>query len=403
MNFRKKAFLIVVLFYICYVLFPLFGDLLRVSPVVASGITCLGCMVLFPRAMFNKTMIWCGIYLFLLFIYLIFDRPVTVGIGIISDASKFVVESAFILPSIMIFSVLIYLNDSKIYKYVSYFSITLVVVTLLYLVPLLMENRTILRIDDSGENDSFGIVGLPLYTLMHGYLLMLPAMLYNYRVALSGRKIMAIVLLMAFCYLIYASYITTSLILAVICVLFALIYNSKKKMVTVAVLLLLLTGVWIMYATGFAVQMLERLIVFYDGTFVADKLMDLQDSLMTKDVRGSSILGRVEYHDISERSFLSNPILGNGVVGGHSSLMDRLGGMGLVVFIPFIGLIISVLRRFYSLMMYEDSKAYYLLSAFVIFVILYNKGLFGKEGWLIAAVVIPACFISFQNYKKGNA
>lgn len=394
MNFKKKAFLVIALFYICYVLFPLFGDLLKISPVLASIVTLSACVVLYPRALANRTMIWCSLYIFILYIYLILGRPITVGIGDMSDTRKFIIECAFLLPPLAIYSILLHLNDIKINKVIAVSSIAMIVITAVYLFPLLMESRTLLRVDDARENIALQIPGIPLYTLMHGYAILLPIFLYNYRV--SSQRIIAIVLLIVICYLIYSSYVTTSLILSLISFLFAIIYHAKNKFKVFTILFLMTLTVWLLIHTGVVEKLLDWLVAFYDGTFVAEKISDVKDSLVGKTLTGRSIVGRIEHHNVSLESFMINPIFGTGVIGAHSFIIDRLGGMGLVVFIPFVAMFISILKKNYCRLISRDAKAYYWLVIFLITVMLYNKGLFGKEGWLIMSVIIPSCLITFE-------
>lgn len=394
MNFKKKAFLVIALFYICYVLFPLFGDLLQISPILASIVTLLVCVVLYPRALANRTMIWCSLYLFILYIYLCVGKPITVGIGNMSDSRKFIIECAFLLPPLAIYSILLHLNDIKINKVIAVSSIAMIVITAVYLFPLLMESRTLLRVDDARENIALQIPGIPLYTLMHGYAILFPIFLYNYHV--SFKKIIAIVLLIVISYLIYSSYVTTSLILSVISILFAIIYHAKNKTTVFVILFLMSTALGILIYTGAIGKFIDWLVIFYDGTFVAEKISDVKASLAGKSITGRSIVGRMEYHNISLNSFVSNPIFGTGVIGAHSFIIDRLGGMGLVVFIPFAAMFISILKKNYCRLISHDAKAYYWLVIFLITVMLYNKGLFGKEGWLIMSVIIPSCLITFE-------
>ena len=366
----------------------------HISPILVSILPLLVSIILYPRAFMNKTMLWCCLYIFMLCVYLIFSKPITVGIGGMSDSRKLMTECAFLTPSLAIYSVLVYLNDVKLNKCIALSSITMIVLTCIYLVPLLMTNRTILRVDDARDNIALVIPGLPMYTLMHGYAMLLPVFLYNYRV--SYRKIIPLVLLIVMCYLIYSSYVTTSLILSLISFLFAIIYQAKNKTTVFAILCLICLTFGILSNMGVIDKFLDWLLIFYDGTFVAEKISDFKDSVAGNTITGSSILVRMELHNISLYSFFSNPIFGTGVVGEHSFFVDRLGGMGLVVFIPFMAMFVSILKKNYSRLIYRDAKAYYWITVLIIFVLLYNKGLFGMEGWLIMSVIIPSCLITFE-------
>ena len=113
MSFQKKLFLIVSLLYILYTIFPLFGDLFSIPVWLPSLGAFLVMFLLFPSAFANKVFVWFSIYALVLIVYLFLGRPLTIGIGSVVDSKKIFIEFAYILPSISILSILLYLNDMK--------------------------------------------------------------------------------------------------------------------------------------------------------------------------------------------------------------------------------------------------------------------------------------------------
>ena len=110
---RKKIFLIISLLYIVYTIFPLFSDIVHLPVWLPSLLSFIVILLLYPKAFLNRTVYWFIAYAGVLFIYFLGRHPLAIGIGSVGDAKKLLIEYAYILPTISIFSVLIYLNDFK--------------------------------------------------------------------------------------------------------------------------------------------------------------------------------------------------------------------------------------------------------------------------------------------------
>ena len=50
----------------------------------------------------------------------------------------------------------------------------------------------------------------------------------------------------------------------------------------------------------------------------------------------------------------------------------------------------------------KEQRLFYYLGLGVAFMILYQKGLFGQEGWLFMMVLLPGLLISFRNSSMGD-
>ena len=102
-------------------------------------------------------------------------------------------------------------------------------------------------------------------------------------------------------------------------------------------------------------------------------------------------------------SFERNPIIGYPEIGNHSNILDRLGGMGLLCFVPYILFIISIWRSFiHRLKGAPQSTFYYNLGCIIVIILLYEKGLFSYEGWSFFAVILPisAIYLAQQEVCK---
>lgn len=95
------------------------------------------------------------------------------------------------------------------------------------------------------------------------------------------------------------------------------------------------------------------------------------------------------YKNYKSKQFLSTPIIGSSKSEGHSTLLDRFGGMGLVVGIPYIMIIISFVKKMSLMNKTKMAKSFFKIGVLVSFVYLYNKGNWGSESWLLLMVLLP--------------
>src|SRR5690606_5660972 len=147
-------------------------------------------------------------------------------------------------------------------------------------------------------------------------------------------------------------------------------------------------------------EVFDLLLSYFEGTAVEPKIESFKYIYEYGDVAnsGDHISGRMNYHDMSLRAFSENYLIGGtSPVGGHSSLLDRLGGMGLLVFIPFLMLLLSLYKMQVTLFPKPAEKMYYIMGWFAAGTVLYQKGLFGNEGWLFLTVLFPALIVSLSH------
>lgn len=397
---KNRIFLILVAFYLCYTLFPLLSDLFPVPPSFVSIFVFAVCLLLYPGTFVNKTVFWAAAYLVIMCVYHLAGKSLTIGIGAMSNSNRLLIEAAWILPALSINSIMLYLNDKKIYSIISVFTISVVVLSALYIIPLLASNRVLLRMDDFEENIDIKVMGLPSYPLMHSYVMLLPTIIFIYKNVKARKKIFTLIAVLLLVYLIYSTYITTTLFLSIFIIFAAFLFDGRNYTKLIAYMALFSAIFMLFYYSGLIISILDELILFYDDTFVAGKLIDIKNSISLGHVQGDNITGRMDFHDISWNGFFSNPLTGNGIVGGHSSLIDRLGGMGLLVFIPFANLLISIFKTTHIHLSSRDSKFFYFLSCIATLVLLYNKGLFGSPGWVMYTVVVPSVFFALPNNKN---
>ena len=401
---KKNIFLVVSLLYILYTVFPIIPDVTGIEVWLVNLSTFVILLALYPRAFANPVMYWFMAYAAILAVYVIVGKPLTIGIGSVQDSKKVIIEYAFMLPSFSIFSILYYLKDYKLYKFIAGGGLVFVLLSFLYLVPMVWVNNEIMR-DTFNLKAEYGIdtPGVPEYTLMHAYILPIPALLYGIKVLEGRKKWLLFAVFVIFLYIILYSYVTTSIIITLGTIIFALLYDTNNK--PKSFLFIFLTGfvVYMLHSAGVFIQLFDFLLRFFDGTAVEPKIEGFKYIYLGGDIEssGGHITGRMSYHDMSWLAFSENFLIGGtSPVGGHSQIIDRLGGMGIIAFIPFVMIIISLIKMTLRIIRDKEQLIFYYLGLFSVFMLLYQKGLFGQEGWLFLMVLMPGLIITFRDIAK---
>lgn len=395
---KKNIFLITALLYILYTVFPLFADAFHIPVWLPSLASFVVMLILYPKALNNKVFYWFLVYAFVLAINTVAGRNLTIGIGAIASGRKIFIEFAYLLPSITIFSILYYLKDYELTKKLFFASLWMLVASFVVALPLLRQYSSLRDALYEEREEPIGIPGLPGYSLMHAYVLLLPVMCYGLK-RLKGRmKLLVLAFLIVLCFVIYDTFVTTSLLLMIMVLLFTLFY-SEKNIIQLSLFFILL---FVLYEVGFFATLIDFVLPAFQDTPVEMKLNDFKDSMLRGSITGASITGRMDYHAASRNAFLSNPIFGSPTVGGHSSLLDRFGGLGLVCGIPFIMIIFTYIRYFLKDIRTKAARTFFLVGGIIAFVFLYNKGNWGAESWLMFMVLLPAGLLVFERQSQNG-
>lgn len=403
MPLKKRIFLAVSLFYILYTVVPIIPDFTGMEVWLVNLVTFITLFVLYPRAFTNPVIYWFLAYAAILAIYVLVEKPLTIGIGSVQDSKKVIIEYAFMLPSFSIFSILYYLKDLRLFKYVAIGGLSFVVISFLYLVPMLLVDGEILREAHILITErNIGTFGVPNYTLMHAYIIAVPALLYGIRVFNGVKNWVFIAVLILFIFIILHTYVTTSLIITFGVVIFSLLYDVRNKARSFLLMLLMVVVVYFLHMTGVFIQLFDFLIRFFEGTAVEPKIEGFKFIYLGGDIEssGGHITGRMSFHEMSWNAFSENFLVGGtSPVGGHSQIIDRLGGMGIIPFIPFVMIIVSLIRMSLRLIKEKEQRVFYFLGLFSVLTLLYQKGLFDQEGWLFFILLMPGLIMSFWNIK----
>ena len=350
---------------------------------------------MYPKVVLrNKTFYWLMLYFLIVFLFIIFGRTVKLDIGRSSSYVQLIIEYAFLLPNVIICLILLYLDDYRIVTILMKSTVMIIIVSFVVLL-VLIGNVDLRRLSTAYENDiEVQTPSFINYTLLHVYALLIPVVYYCC-VKINGLyKYLCIVLLVLLSYVVYKSSITASLIIGVVSLLLSISLSSKNIHRTVFFITVLFATFIVFYYSGVFVSILKGILPYFEGSAVEEKIEDALFLLSTGE-SGGSFAAREDLHQRSWDSFFSNILIGGGMAGGHSSLIDRLATMGLLGFIPYFMIYYSIIKQWVK---HFDrfGKRYYYLGVLSVVVMLYSKGLFGQEGNLVFMVLMPL-FIMFPD------
>lgn len=395
MKKKNNLFLIIAFFYVIYTIFPLFSALLPIPAWLPSIFVFTVLLITYPKAFKNNTFYWFCVYAAVLIIYLLAGRRLTVGIGTVADSYKILIEFAFILPSVSIFSVLVYLDDKELMEKFIKWCIVFLFASFIVEYPLIRQYQSLREVWSGSKAEETQVLGLPGYTLMHAYTLFLPTLCFMVRSSSGKMKILSVLGLAVLCFIVYSTYVTTSFIImiGILIISFAYKENSSSTLIIIGII------VYVLYKVGFFISMIDWIMPWFEGTSVEPKLLDFRQSMILGEATGGSITSRQDLHGISWDSFFQNPLFGTSKAGGHSSLLDRFGGMGIIGGLPFLMIILSFVFRMKKMYQTRMARAFFRIGIVAGFVFLYEKGLWGSEGWLFYMVLMPFGIMVIEKYR----
>lgn len=351
-------------------------------------------IVLYPQRLFkNKAFLWGCVYSLVLALILQDHKVSGFGYGK-GGYDTFLIDIAFTLPAIAIGAIFYKSNDEKAFKYITNATVISLVISYAFVLPVAIVNIAFIRqlaLISWTETDAPAQVaqytsGFWGYTMFH-IVSLLFATLWGYsRYCQGKKKVFYTVLAIITLYIVFAASITTTLIY-IIFTCAAIVYHSLDHHKTLAAIMVIIVGSIAFVNVG---PILDFLLDIYKGTDAEPKLLDFKDIVNGGTGYHGTIDGRVNYQQDAIDAFKESPIFGNSYKGGgHSILLNRLGSGGLILFIPYFLMLLSEFKQWYK-QIPKVSKLYFLLSWLGAVVLLYNKNVFGQEGFLFISIVIPA-------------
>ena len=389
---KKKdyIFLFTSVVYIVWLTFPLASYYFPITSGVINAFVFATIIVFYPKAFVNRAFFWVVVYLVVLFLYVLIGKVIPVGGGDFIGTRRFVIEAAFVLPAAAIINVLLLSRNLQLYKMIALSAIISLAISFIIIIPLLFINENLLRSTVEGEN-IVTLPGVPYYTLVHAYALILMPLLYLTRCIKGKKSILVWTFFLLISFVVFSSKVTTILLVLLISLFWYLI-NQKSSSRTLAVFTIVSFLTLFLYVTGVLNLLLDGFAeLFKNDDSYYGKIKAITSTLQnSKGSDTSSVDDRGNLHYISWNVFFSNPLFGGNGVGGHSGIIDRLGGLGVFGFIPFIMFVFLYVRYTNMIFHTKFQRRYYFASVVMVFLLLYEKGLFGQEGWLFFLVLIPS-------------
>lgn len=398
---KQKIFAICASFYVAYItwsfsrsIFPTFFG--TIIPILML----LVCIVLYPSYLVkNASFLWSIIYVLASLIVVCFHKLSGYGFAH-GEFDTLLIEFAWVLPSIAVGGILTKMDKHSIKTVFRTFIITFAI-SLIYIVPVALANTSAIRsISVAGmfgqetDNELQAYVpGFWGYTMFHMVALSL-ALFWGlaFHCTSLKAKITYLCLFAGLMIVVVQSCISTTQFYMIIVVVMLLWHQWKKAHTIVTAVIII--GI-ILVVTNINV-VLDFLLDYYHGTAVELKLKDINDLINGGTGYHSTIDGRLNYQKEALDAFYRNIFIGDTYSGGgHSIILNRLGSLGLIGFIPFILMIYYQFRQWYILMP-KISRYYFLLSWAGAALLMYSKNCFNQEGYLFICIVIPISCLMFH-------
>lgn len=404
MKSKEVIFLAIVTLYIAYLIIPIFMYVSRLNISMVCIVTTISIFVLYPKCFFNKVAYAGLVYLIILFLYYLAGKHLPVfGTGNFPELVRLMMATAFILPNLAITFVMNSLNSKVIYGYVAFSSLVLLLLSFISFTPLIIHDASILRLITTANQNTYIDPRLPHYSLLHSYIMLLPAILLGFKVKKDKWRWFFLFTSLYLVYVILQSSIATTIVLTFMVIIIMLTYNPLMENKSVIRALGLILVALLLIESGVLSLIMENLVSYYEDTASASKMRYFRDLIAGNQIEaGNSMEQRDNLHQMSIDSFIENPLFGGGKEGSHSSLLDRLGAVGLVGFIPYLFFLYIVVITTLHSFINRKSKITFLIVAFCAFTLLYTKGIFGQECWLFFIVLAPVVlhYLELDKHKK---
>ena len=398
-TFREIVFLVLATFYTAYLVIPIFMFFIGLNISVVSIVTFTGLLLLYPKAFLNKTSVLGLVYLGILFIYYLDGRELpSLGAGEAPALMRIIMATAFIIPNLAICYILRYLNSEKMYKYFCWMPLVVLILSFATFTPLIIGNKEVLRQVTVVGGEFSTDPHLPHYSLLHAYVLIMPALMLAFKTFKTKVRYLFLLVAIYSLYVIVQSSVTATMVLAVISIGFMLIYDERNYNKSLMKAFLYAVLFFLLIEGGVVEAIVNAIVDLYDGTGAASKMRLLRDILAGNELEvGNSVDMRSNFHAISTNAFFYNPIFGSMPVGGHSCVLDRLGGLGLFGFIPYVVFLYSVFKDVTKVFLTRNARMGFYVVSFCVLMLLYQKGMFGQECWLFFIVIAPSILHYVEN------
>lgn len=257
-------------------------------------------------------------------------------------------------------------------------------------------------IQEEGASAGYALFkfGLADYGFCHGLPILVPPLFYlfktyNIKKGLRWLFVIAIALCSA---LVWMSESTTALILIVVLIILGFMTTPSKNSISVIVLIVLVIPFIISDALQLSVLGAIGSL-FESDSPVSERIFELEHSIILEEQTGD-LEGRMNRYSTSLEMFYSSPLWGaSSMPGRHSGLLDRLGVLGLIGFVPLSMLIIGFFRKIYCNIP-KSARAFFVEAVISGIAMTLSKSMWGWPMLFCMFVIMPFLFIC--NFDKAK-
>lgn len=244
-------------------------------------------------------------------------------------------------------------------------------------------------------------MGIMDYNMAHALPLLIPSLICRYKEGRVKEKVL-FALLIAVCILLtWLSESATALMLILLMVFLGVLVSAKasfRKQAIIITIMSLLTVALLSndFVLGGIFDTAE--VIVGDESIYAEKIEELRLSFMEDQTIGD-MEGRFDRYGQSARLFFDNIFLGsNQMPGRHSSLLDKLGTLGLIGFIPLMLFFINQIKAIWRTIV-PSRRVYYLECVIAAFLMLLFKGMWVWPIFFFLFMLAPSLLIMPQTEK----
>lgn len=236
---------------------------------------------------------------------------------------------------------------------------------------------------------SYSRLNIGGYDFIYGIVILLPFFIYFFRVLHGLRRIAALGLVALTLIACFFTEYTTAVIICLIILMIELLRNIKNKVLFWSSLIVVI-ALLIILRKPFS----DLLLTIRDFSLgrglesIAERIDDIRNAVLNRTASGDAAIRSSQYAK-SFQSFLNNPLIGGigqeSNLGGHSEILDILGGTGLIGFAIFASLLYQHYRNITS---YIESDLFWpCIESFLVFI-----GI-ASVNTVLSSVLIGACVL----------
>lgn len=255
---------------------------------------------------------------------------------------------------------------------------------------------------DTGIMFEYYRTGLLDYSMAHAIPILIPPLFYAYKkVASTAKSKMLLLVAIAGCvFLTWLSDSTTALMLAVLFLGIGFLTNVSdirsnfRKLIVIGIITL---PIAVSDDVQLAVLDAAETVLGSESVF-AEKIEEFRYSIENEGRMTGDMQGRVDRYNKSLDMFFANPLWGtNTKPGNHASLIDRLGSLGLLGFIPLMLFFWYSLKRIAEYLP-ADSLVFFIQGIFAAMIMLGTKGMWNWSMFYNLFILLP--FIIYYTNEK---